>query len=115
MLTEEYIIAVYCLVDEMFKNSKKSKLRRRGPQPKLSDVEVITMEIAGESKDLIKINISITISRITGCIYFQDLEIGQLSCVKQRICGLLSRKYVKILFKEFCTENGKITKEAIKK
>jgi hypothetical protein len=50
MLTEEYIIAVYCLVDEILKKVKKSKLRQRGPQPKLSDAEVITMEIVGESK-----------------------------------------------------------------
>ena len=47
MLTEEYIIAVYCLVDEMLKKVMKNKLRQRGPQPKLSDAEVITMEIAG--------------------------------------------------------------------
>ena len=50
MLTEEYIIEVYCLVDEMLKKVIKNKLRKRGPQPKLSDSEVITMEIVGESK-----------------------------------------------------------------
>lgn len=50
MLTEEYIITVYCLVDEMLKKVKKNKLRQRGPRPKLSDAEVITMEIVGESK-----------------------------------------------------------------
>ena len=50
MLTEEYIIAVYCLVDEMLKKVVKNKLRHRGPQPKLADAEVITMEIVGESK-----------------------------------------------------------------
>ena len=52
MLTEEYIIAVYCLVDEMLKKVVKSKLRQRGPRPKLTDAEVITMEIVGESKGL---------------------------------------------------------------
>ena len=46
MLAEEYIIAVYCLVDEMLKKVVKSKLIQRGPQPKLTDAEVITMEIA---------------------------------------------------------------------
>ena len=54
MLSEEYIIAVYCLVDEMLKKVVKNKLRQRGPQPKLSDAEVITMEIVGESKGLDK-------------------------------------------------------------
>jgi hypothetical protein len=52
MLTEEYIIAVYCLVDKMLKKLVKNKLRQRGPQPKLTDGEVITMEIVGESKGL---------------------------------------------------------------
>jgi len=50
MLTEDYIISVYCLVDEMLKKTQKNKLRQRGPAPKLSDSEVITMEIVGESK-----------------------------------------------------------------
>ena len=43
MLTEEYIIAVYCLVDEILKNWK-SKLRQHGPKPKLSDAEVMFKE-----------------------------------------------------------------------
>ena len=50
MLTEEYIIEIYCLIDELLKKVVKNKLRQRGPQPKLSDAEVITMEIVGESK-----------------------------------------------------------------
>lgn len=49
MLTEEYIINVYCLVDEMLKKVVKSNIRKRGTAPKLSDAEVITMEIVGES------------------------------------------------------------------
>jgi len=49
MLTEEYIITVYCLVEEMLKKIVKSNIRQRGPAPKLSDAEVITMEIVGES------------------------------------------------------------------
>ena len=48
MLTEDYITEVYCLIDDMLKNDEKS-LRTRGPEPKLSDAEVITMEIVGES------------------------------------------------------------------
>ena len=49
MLTEEYIINVYCLVDEMVKKVVKNSIRQRGCAPKLSDAEVITMEIVGES------------------------------------------------------------------
>lgn len=40
-----FIIAVYCIVDD-FLNGKR--LRQRGPQPTLSDSEVLTMEIVGE-------------------------------------------------------------------
>ena len=48
MLTEDYITEVYCFIDDMMKECWKN-IRKRGPGPKLSDAEVITMEIAGES------------------------------------------------------------------
>ena len=38
-----FLIAVYCFVDDWLKGK-----RLRGPQPKLSDSEVLTMEIVGE-------------------------------------------------------------------
>ena len=40
-----FIISVYCLVDDFLKDKR---LRQRGPQPTLSDSEVLTMEIVGE-------------------------------------------------------------------
>lgn len=40
-----FIISVYCIVDDFLKGKR---LRRRGPQPTLSDSEVLTMEIVGE-------------------------------------------------------------------
>jgi len=49
MLTEEFIIRVYCLVDDMLKNiTKNHKIRQRGPSPDLSDSEIISMLIVGE-------------------------------------------------------------------
>lgn len=49
MSIENFIITVYCLVDvELKKIIKKDPLRRRGMTPKLSDSEVITMDIVGE-------------------------------------------------------------------
>ncbi|WP_028866352.1 IS982 family transposase [Psychromonas hadalis] len=49
MPLEEFIILVYCWTDEnMNKVLGNTKLRSRGFQPELSDVEVITMEIVGE-------------------------------------------------------------------
>jgi hypothetical protein len=40
-----FIVAVFCLVDDRLKGER---IRRRGPAPKLSDAEVITIEIVGE-------------------------------------------------------------------
>jgi hypothetical protein len=49
MLMEDFIITVYCLVDATLKNLLGSqKLRHRGFEPKLSDSEVITMEVIAE-------------------------------------------------------------------
>jgi len=49
MPIEDFIITVYCLIEEMYLNIiKEVKLRSRGPCPDLSDVEVLTMLIIGE-------------------------------------------------------------------
>jgi hypothetical protein len=46
---EEFIITVYCLVDDRVKkNVHGRRLRQRGFKPALSDSEVITMEIVAE-------------------------------------------------------------------
>jgi len=49
----DFILVVYCLVDDSYRAFLRSKrgtkpLRRSGPAPKLSDSEVITMLIVGE-------------------------------------------------------------------
>lgn len=49
MLLEDFIIRVYCLIDEVLKNSLGAqKIRQRGFEPNLSDSEVITMEMVAE-------------------------------------------------------------------
>jgi hypothetical protein len=49
MSMEDFIIAVYCLVDETLRNlMKNQKLRKRGFKPSLSDSEMITMEVVAE-------------------------------------------------------------------
>lgn len=49
MSLEHFIITVFCLVDEHLKALLKGKrLRQRGYNPKLTDAEVITMEVVGE-------------------------------------------------------------------
>lgn len=46
MYIDDFIIAVFCLVDDL---SKKTPVQReRGPRPMLRDSEVLTMELVGE-------------------------------------------------------------------
>jgi hypothetical protein len=48
MPLEEFIITVFCLVDDTYHNLLPHPVRKRGTPPKLTDSEVITMEIVGE-------------------------------------------------------------------
>ncbi|WP_163372928.1 hypothetical protein [Endozoicomonas acroporae] len=45
MPEEEFIINVFCLIDDLFQKLFPTPLRTRGYEPKLSDSEVITIEI----------------------------------------------------------------------
>src|SRR5437879_850011 len=46
---DDFIIAVFCLVDEAVPRvTEGRRLRQRGRQPVLADSEVITMEVVGE-------------------------------------------------------------------
>ena len=46
MNLDDFIITCFCLLDELVPQATKGKrLRERGPMPKLSDSEVITMEV----------------------------------------------------------------------
>ena len=48
MNLDDCIITCFCLIDEMLPQvTKGERLRGRGPMPKLSDSEVITMEVVG--------------------------------------------------------------------
>lgn len=40
-----FMVTVYCFIDDWM---KERRLRQRGPQPKLSDSEVLAMEVVGE-------------------------------------------------------------------
>ena len=48
MTPQELLLEVFCLVDDELQALDLGRLRQRGPQPKLSDSEVITMELVGE-------------------------------------------------------------------
>lgn len=46
---DSFIITVFCLVDDALQSCLEGgKVRRRGPQPVLSDSEVLTMEVVGQ-------------------------------------------------------------------
>ena len=46
---DDFIITVFCVVDEMIPAALNAqRLRQRGPAPRLTDSEVITMEVVGE-------------------------------------------------------------------
>jgi hypothetical protein len=44
---ENFIITVFCTIDDFFRQSCP-KLRERGPAPRLADSEVLTIEVVGE-------------------------------------------------------------------
>ena len=90
MLTEDYITEVYCFIDDMMKECWKN-IRKRGPGPKLSDAEVITMEIAGES-------LGMDCDKTIGGTCFRTLELEPPFCDRRPIFGESSRK-----FGEFCS------------
>lgn len=48
MTPQDLLLEVFCLVDDELQALNFGRLRQRGPQPKLSDSEVITMELVGE-------------------------------------------------------------------
>ena len=48
MPLEEFIISVYCLIDDLYSSTISEPIRKRGTSPKLSDSEVLTMEIVAE-------------------------------------------------------------------
>lgn len=53
MSLDEFIIACFCLIDDALPLITGGKrLRQAGPEPKLSDSEVITMEVVGSSLGL---------------------------------------------------------------
>ena len=47
MCIEEYIISVYCIPDDLVKKYPE-KLGKRGRRTRLTDAEVITMQVVGE-------------------------------------------------------------------
>jgi hypothetical protein len=48
MTPQEFLLVVFCLIDDQLKALPLGKLRARGFPPKLADSEVITIEIVGE-------------------------------------------------------------------
>ncbi|STZ63325.1 Uncharacterised protein [Moraxella lacunata] len=49
MSYDDFIITVYLLVEALYQNIVTKPLRSKGFLPALSDTEIITMELVGES------------------------------------------------------------------
>jgi hypothetical protein len=49
MTPQEYLLVLFCLIDDELQALRLGRLRARGPLPALSDSEVITIELAGEA------------------------------------------------------------------
>src|SRR5262245_66604087 len=47
MPPQEFLLVLFCLVDDQLQGLRLGRLRRRGPLPALSDAEVLTIELAG--------------------------------------------------------------------
>lgn len=46
---DDFIITAFCMIDDSMKKLfATTRLRQRGPAPKFSDSETLTMEIVGE-------------------------------------------------------------------
>jgi DDE family transposase len=95
---EEALIVLYLLVDDAYRIvTFGGRLRQRGPEPKLSDVEVLTMEIFGEQQG--RHNDAAIHRYFDGHWrpFFPDLgsyqafarQCAALSLIKQRILDLL--------------------------
>ena len=48
MSQDDFIITTYLLVDKFYRQVVTTKLRKKGFEPALSDVEIITIQIVGE-------------------------------------------------------------------
>ncbi len=52
---DDFIIAVFCQIDEMLPQiTQRQRVRQRGPAPTLDDSEVLTMEVVGEYLGLVQ-------------------------------------------------------------
>jgi hypothetical protein len=49
MAPQEYLLVLFCLIDDELQALRLGRLRARGPAPALSDAEVITIELAAEA------------------------------------------------------------------
>jgi hypothetical protein len=48
MTPQEFLLVVFCLIDDQLRALDLGRLRARGPAPALADSEVITIEVVGE-------------------------------------------------------------------
>lgn len=94
-----YRVSVYCLIDDWLKGQR---LRQRGPRPRLSDSEVLTMEVVGEFLGIDTDQGLYTFFRRFYSDWFPVLgqvdrttfarQAAKLWVVKERLCAFVSRQ-----------------------
>ena len=98
---DHFIIATFCLVDDiMIDILGRRRLRQRGPDPKLADSEVITMEIVGEYLSLNQDKAIFTYFQRHYCHFFPALgHVHRTTFVRQaaNLCHLKEKIWQRLL------------------
>jgi hypothetical protein len=85
---EDFIITVYCIVCDRYKEIiDAQRLRERGFAPALSDEEAITIDICGSTLGLTGMKPFMTTSEVTTPTTSHTSEKEPASCDKRRACG----------------------------
>jgi hypothetical protein len=106
MNLDDFILTCFCAIDEMVPMiSHGHRLRQRGPQPKLSDSEVLTMEVVGSYLGLCQVKALFAYFRQHYAHFFPTLrqlhrstfvrQAAHLWVVKERLWCLLRDQFVR--------------------
>ena len=98
MPLDDYIIAVFCLIDDLYSELKqKIKVRKAGYSPTVSDCELITMLLVGELLGLADNKKIWLYFKSNSCTSFHRLTMKDTRYLisRQLTSGVLSVNYTK--------------------
>jgi len=108
MPLQDLIITVFCKVCQLLNDNNLTKLRKRGPAPKLDDAEVITMQLIAES---LKISEDIEIWRFfknSYLHYFPNIGSRSSFCKQMANLYLVEKRLQCLLVYEMKAQESKI-------